>query len=169
MVILIHVLSTFIFEYFVYTTINKSIPKDKVIHNLGRFKGQNMINYEKFNIIFTYTVWICSILYSFFYFLLEEIVILFSREDTLVEFIHLLFIKFTIKTTGIDLSEFPLGESIYNPINELMSPMIGNEVLVPPSRAEYNSVRQRFMINKILKRSITKPKKLKYLSYNTLR
>lgn len=79
------------------------------------------------------------------------------------------FVNLTVRTLGIDLSDLPNGESIFNPAERLMEALARNqEHFVPPSRAEYNSVRQRFTID-LLKKNAETLKDRKHLSWNTLR
>ena len=90
----------------------------------------------------------------------------------MVELIHVSFVNLIFRTLGIDLSDLPNGESILNPaLARLMEAMARNqEHFVPPSRAEYNSVRRRqFVIEDLLKRSADRSKNRKHLSWNTLR
>ena len=52
---------------------------DKIINNLTAFNQSKLLQNdrldERFNVILVYTIWICSIIFSFFYFMIEEIVI----------------------------------------------------------------------------------------------
>lgn len=89
----------------------------------------------------------------------------------MVELIHMWFVNAVVRTVGIDLSDLPNGESVLNPaLERLMDPAANQENFIPPSQAEYNSVRRRrFMVNGLLDKSTERPKDPKHLSWNTLR
>ena len=87
----------------------------------------------------------------------------------MIEFIHILFVKLINRTTGIDLSELPGGESLQSSALERMNLTIHNQDYIPVSQAEYNTIRQRFKIRSALKKTNHKPRQQFWNSWNTLR
>lgn len=62
-----------------------------------------------------YKIWLTAIVYAFLYLIIEN-VIMFYVDMTLVEFVHSAFLTIVAKLTGIDLSDYPAGEMLFNPL-----------------------------------------------------
>lgn len=62
-----------------------------------------------------YKIWLTSIVYAFLYLIIENVVMIYE-DMTLIEFIHGVFLKAVAKLTGIDLSDYPAGEMLINPL-----------------------------------------------------
>lgn len=66
-------------------------------------------------LLMVYKVWLTAIIYSFIYLILENMS-MFYADMSLVEFIHEGFLCAVTKLTGIDLSDYPAGEMLFNPL-----------------------------------------------------
>lgn len=62
-----------------------------------------------------YKIWLTAIVYSFLYVVIENLV-MFHSDMSLVEFVHEAFHSIVTKLTGIDLSDYPAGEMLMNPL-----------------------------------------------------
>lgn len=62
-----------------------------------------------------YKIWLTAIVYSFLYLVLENMCMIYA-DMSLVEFIHEGFLYAVAKLTGIDLSDYPAGEMLFNPL-----------------------------------------------------
>lgn len=62
-----------------------------------------------------YKIWLTAIVYAFSYLLIENVV-MFYADMSLIEFIHDSFLSLVARTTGIDLSDYPAGEMLFNPL-----------------------------------------------------
>lgn len=62
-----------------------------------------------------YRIWLTAIVYAFLYLVCENLV-MFHADMSLVEFVHELFLKSVARLTGIDLSDYPAGEMLFNPL-----------------------------------------------------
>lgn len=62
-----------------------------------------------------YKIWLTAIVYAFLYLLLENAVMFYS-DMSLVEFVHYIFLRIVVRTTGIDLSDYSAGEMLFNPL-----------------------------------------------------
>lgn len=62
-----------------------------------------------------YKIWLTAIVYAFLYLVMENL-IMFYTDMSLVEFIHSGFLTIVAKLTGIDLSDYPAGEMLFNPL-----------------------------------------------------
>lgn len=65
-----------------------------------------------------YKIWLTAIVYAFLYLIIENIV-MFYTDMSLVEFVHISFLALVAKVTGIDLSDYPAGEMLFNPLVRL--------------------------------------------------
>lgn len=77
------------------------------------FDTGNKIN--RAYILVVYKVWLTAIIYSFIYLVLENMS-MFYADMSLVEFIHEGFLYVVTRLTGIDLSDYPAGEMLFNPL-----------------------------------------------------
>lgn len=81
-------------------------------------KGASQMSYtnsDRFHIVAIYTIWLTAIVYSLTYLILENIVMCYN-DVTLIEYVHSVFLHGVAKLTGIDLSDFPAGEMLFNPL-----------------------------------------------------
>lgn len=62
-----------------------------------------------------YKIWLTAIVYAFLYLILENAVMFYS-DMSLVEFVHTIFLRIVVRTTGIDLSDYSAGEMLFNPL-----------------------------------------------------
>lgn len=62
-----------------------------------------------------YKIWLTAIVYAFLYVVLENL-IMFHADMSLIEFVHEVFHNIVTKLTGIDLSDYPAGEMLINPL-----------------------------------------------------
>ena len=62
-----------------------------------------------------YKIWLTAIVYAFLYLIIENM-IMFYADMTLVESVHGAFLTLVARLTGIDLSDFPAGEMLFNPL-----------------------------------------------------
>lgn len=62
-----------------------------------------------------YKIWLTAIVYAFLYLIIENLV-MFYADMTLVEMVHFAFLAMVAKVTGIDLSDYPAGEMLFNPL-----------------------------------------------------
>lgn len=62
-----------------------------------------------------YKIWLTAVIYCFLYVFFEN-VIMFHTDMTLVEFVHAGFLNLVTKLTGVDLSDYPAGEMLFNPL-----------------------------------------------------
>lgn len=66
-------------------------------------------------LLIVYKIWLTAIVYSFTYLVLENMSMFFA-DMSLVECIHEGFLHAVAKLTGIDLSDCPAGEMLFNPL-----------------------------------------------------
>lgn len=62
-----------------------------------------------------YKIWLTAIVYAFSYLVIEN-VIMFYADMSLIEFVHDSFLMLVARLTGIDLSDYPAGEMLFNPL-----------------------------------------------------
>lgn len=62
-----------------------------------------------------YKIWLTAIVYAFLYLIIENMV-MFYTDLSLIEFVHGSFLHSIAKITGIDLSDYPAGEMLFNPL-----------------------------------------------------
>ena len=62
-----------------------------------------------------YKIWLTAIVYAFLYLIIENVIV-FYADMSLVEFVHFSFLALVTKVTGIDLSDYPAGEMLFNPL-----------------------------------------------------
>lgn len=62
-----------------------------------------------------YKIWLTAIVYAFLYVVLENL-IMFHTDMSLIEFVHEAFHIAVSKITGVDLSDYPAGEMLLNPL-----------------------------------------------------
>lgn len=67
------------------------------------------------NDLLLYKLWFTAIVYAFLYLFFENLV-MFYVDMSLVEFVHEAFLIAVAKVTGIDLSDYPAGEMLLNPL-----------------------------------------------------
>lgn len=79
----------------------------------ARSNGVSMI--DRKYLLTVYKIWLTAIVYAFLYLIIENIV-MFYADMSLVEFVHLSFLTMVAKVTGIDLSDYPAGEMLFNPL-----------------------------------------------------
>lgn len=70
---------------------------------------------ERDNLLAVYKIWLTAIVYAFLYLIIENLV-MFYADMSLVEFVHESFLMVVTKVTGIDLSDYPAGEMLFNPL-----------------------------------------------------
>lgn len=75
--------------------------------------SQNLANRKYVSTV--YKIWLTAIVYAFLYVVLENL-IMFHSDLSLVEFVHETFHIIVAKLTGIDLSDYPAGEMLMNPL-----------------------------------------------------
>lgn len=95
---------------------NKTVinTKDQTNRQTARDNQNNPID-DKSYLARVYTIWLTAIVYSFVYLIIENM-IMFYADTSLVEYVHGVFLKLVAKLTGIDLSDLPAGEMLYNPL-----------------------------------------------------
>lgn len=67
------------------------------------------------HLVIFYKIWLTAILYSFLYLMVENIT-MFYTDQSLIEFVHEKFLHSVARLTGIDLSDYPAGEMLFNPL-----------------------------------------------------
>lgn len=72
-------------------------------------------NVDRGYVTIVYKIWLTAIIYCFTYLVLENMSMFFA-DMSLVEFIHEGFLHAVAKLTGIDLSDYPAGEMLFNPL-----------------------------------------------------
>ena len=67
------------------------------------------------NLLTIYKIWLTAIVYAFLYLIIENLV-MFYADMPLIEFVHDSFLTVVTRVTGIDLSDYPAGEMLFNPL-----------------------------------------------------
>lgn len=98
-----HFLLLTVVALFVSNAVQRSIPDDQPS------------TIERSYLVTVYKIWLTAIVYAFLYLILENVVV-FYTDYSLVEFVHEVFLISVAKSTGIDLSDYPAGESLINPL-----------------------------------------------------
>lgn len=85
--------------------------------NMNKFRAssESKSQIDRDYLLVVYKIWLTAIVYAFTYLVMENLVT-FYTDMSLVEFVHVIFITSVAKTTGIDLSDYPAGEMIFNPL-----------------------------------------------------
>lgn len=81
-------------------------------------RDENIVRWsaeENHYLLFVYKIWLTAIVYAFLYVIIENLTMLYT-DLTLVESVHDAFVNVVAKTTGIDLSDYPAGEMLFNPL-----------------------------------------------------
>jgi hypothetical protein len=84
-----------------------------VLSGHGNAKNVNLI--DRNYMLTVYKIWLTAIVYAFLYLIIENLV-MFYADMSLVEFVHISFLTMVAKLTGIDLSDYPAGEMLFNPL-----------------------------------------------------
>ena len=79
----------------------------------NRYNGMSTIDRDY--LLTVYKIWLTAIVYAFLYLIMENVV-MFYTDMSLIEFVHLNFLSIVAKLTGIDLSDYPAGEMLFNPL-----------------------------------------------------
>lgn len=97
----------------VSAAVERSIPSSLPSEDLKYYPiaGERDRSY----LLTVYKIWLTAIVYSFLY-LLAENTVMFYTDMTLIEFIHAAFLTLVARLTGIDLSDYPAGEMLFNPL-----------------------------------------------------
>jgi len=80
-----------------------------------RYKTTGPSKVDRSYIMVVYKIWLTAIVYAFLYLICENM-IMFYTEMSLVEFVHHSFLLAIARVTGIDLSDYPAGEMLFNPL-----------------------------------------------------
>jgi len=76
-----------------------------------RFRGKM----DRGHLLIVYKIWLTAIVYAFLYLTIENLV-LFYVDMPLIECVHEVFLNLVAKLTGVDLSDCPAGEMLFNPL-----------------------------------------------------
>lgn len=77
--------------------------------------GEEFIRPDRDYMLAVYKIWLTAIVYAFLYLILENVVMFYS-DQSLVEYVHSIFLRIVVRTTGIDLSDYSAGEMLFNPL-----------------------------------------------------
>lgn len=167
-VAVIHLIWVIIYEIAIFRFVNENLPKDRNFQDM--FVGGTRLQVNSKDVaILVYSLWSSAVTYSFSYFITELIFTAFDGEETLVEVIHNAFVKIFVKITGIDLSDYPAGESLDNPIERNIVGQMRNEDTTPPALAEYATTEADNGSNESRAINRKRQKEVRYFSWNTLR
>lgn len=170
-VTVLHISWVVLFEIIVYHFVSNNLPKDRNFQET--FSGKTRLHVDSKDLaIIVYSIWSSAVTYSFSYFIVELILTAIDGEETLIEVAHKLFVQSFVRLTGVDLSPYPAGESLDNPIERNFAGQIRrNEDIIPPAMAEYAATEIDQSNNNSNSRSSNRRqrKELRYYSWNTLR
>lgn len=115
-VVAFHFIMLTLIVFLVSAAVERSIPKEVMFGPSESWNQMRPVNrLDRGYLLVVYKIWLTAIVYAFLYLLIENMTFYYT-DLSLVEFVHGHFLDAVTKLTGIDLSDYPAGEMLFNPL-----------------------------------------------------